>query len=442
MLSQAGHRSLLTDDLNMDRPEGYEPPSELDLETIIASLEKHVFEAWFPRIVDSEYGGFLTGFDASWQLSGAQHKMLEPQARQTRVAAYGALFDGARPGLRQAAEHGFQFLKDVMWDAEYGGWYRMVDRQGQPLEAGSKHGHGMAYGISACVTYFKLTQDPEALRLAKAGFQWFERYAHDEQHGGYFVYFLRDGTIIRSQEQHPTFALTDPLGNPLGFKDANTTCDMLEALSDLHRVWPDALVKQRIQELFAIVRDRVSVPSGALHFAFYPDWVPSPHLVIYGHGLQGASQVLKAAHEIGLEQEAQSFAQRLVDHALQVAWDSVNGGFYFAGSATGPIYMDGRTVFADEKSWWVQAEGLRSLLVLALLQPTAQNIYMERFQDQWAYIQKHILEPVQGGWRRFGTDCKPNSQASMADLWKDSFHEGRALINVIQMLRTGQPVCD
>ena len=438
MLSQESNPLNLT-----DNPTVREYAGGLDPDVVMASLEEHVLDAWFPRIIDREYGGFLSDFDCRWLPSEPHNKMLESQARQARLAAYAALFDPSRSDLKQAAEHGFRFLKDVMWDSEYGGWYRMVDRQGQPLEAASKHGHGMTYAISACALHFKLTQDPDALRLAQEGFQWLERYAHDNQYGGYFIYFSQDGTLIGSPEQHPNCEPTDPMGNPLGLKDTNTNCDLLETLTDLYQVWPDPLVKQRISEQFTILRDRISVPSGALHFAFYPDWTPTPHLAIYGNALQIACQVLKAAQEIGVEEEARNLARRLVDHALQVAWDPVNGGFYYAGSATGRIFLDGQIIFADEKSWWVQAEGLRALLVMALLEPSSSHdTYGERFQEQWAYIQKHILDPIAGGWRRFGTDYKPDSQASKSCIWKDSSHEGRALINVIQMLRTGRPVCD
>ena len=48
-----------------------------------------LLDAWFPRCIDHEYGGFLCDFDYRWKASGPHRKMLEFQARQTRLAAIG-----------------------------------------------------------------------------------------------------------------------------------------------------------------------------------------------------------------------------------------------------------------------------------------------------------------------------------------------------------------
>src|SRR2546425_5055006 len=134
-----------------------------ELETALREL----LEAWYPRCVDQEHGGFLCDFDHRWRPSGDQLKMLEFQARTTRAAARVA----AVPGFefyREMATHGWEYLRDVMWDRESGGWFRMLDRAGNPLEGRSKHAHGSAYAIGACAAHYALTSEPEALDLAKS----------------------------------------------------------------------------------------------------------------------------------------------------------------------------------------------------------------------------------------------------------------------------------
>jgi mannobiose 2-epimerase len=221
---------------------------------------------WFPRSVDWEHGGFLCDFNRRWRPSGAQLKMLEYQARQTMASAQAALHFSDLPALREAAVHGFRYLKEKMWDHSHGGWYRMLDRTGQPLEEATKHGHGSAYAISACVACYELTGDPECLELAKSAFTWLEEHAHDEKHGGYFVFYRQDGTPILSQDAGPVPRETrDPIGTPIGFKDANTTSDLLDSFSELYRVWPDALLRTRLEEMLHIMRDRLVVPPGLMH---------------------------------------------------------------------------------------------------------------------------------------------------------------------------------
>src|SRR6266496_2673070 len=67
--------------------------------------------AWFPHSVDREFGGFFCDFDHRWKPSGSQHKMLEYQARQTIGAARGATHFPHIASLREAASHGFRYLK-------------------------------------------------------------------------------------------------------------------------------------------------------------------------------------------------------------------------------------------------------------------------------------------------------------------------------------------
>jgi mannobiose 2-epimerase len=90
-----------------------------------------LLDAWFPRVVDRDNGGFSCDFDYRWRPSGPNDKMLEFQARTLRFVARAAQFD---PDLVPHAKHGFEFLCGSMWDSEFGGWYRMVDAWGKPLQ--------------------------------------------------------------------------------------------------------------------------------------------------------------------------------------------------------------------------------------------------------------------------------------------------------------------
>ena len=237
-----------------------------ELETALRELMK----AWFPRSIDEKHGGYLCDFDHRWRPSGRQLKMLEFQGRTACVAARVAAQSGFEP-YREAARHGFEYLRDVMWDHKCGGWFRMLDRAGNPLESCTKHGHGTSYAIGACVAYYNLTSDPQALDLAQRAFRWIDQAAHDDTHGGYFVFYRQDGTRITSRGQSPDpNAVRDGLGVPIGLKDANTNADLLEAFADLYQVSPDPPLKERLTEMLHIVRDRVVVPPALSTCTFSP----------------------------------------------------------------------------------------------------------------------------------------------------------------------------
>ena len=85
-------------------------------------------------------------------------------------------------------------------------------------------------------------------------------------------------------------------------------------------------------------------------------------------------------------------ARALVDHALDWGWDEEPGGFYdkgesFAGAA-----------FDRKKVWWTAAEGLNALLLMHRKYGNRTDRYWNAFLKQWDFIEKHLLDPVHGGW--------------------------------------------
>ncbi len=417
--------------------------------TLAAELRSELartFALWVPRTLDQAHGGYLCNFNYRWKPHGPQKKMLEYQARMTRLLARAAL-EGGFAECRDYARHGFEYLRDVMWDAPHGGWFRMLDRAGNPQEAHTKHGHGASYAIAACAVYYELTGDPQALELAQNGFRWLERVGHDSAHGGYFALYTREGQPVLSAETCPIPGLRrDCIGTPLGFKDANTNGDMLDTLVDLYRVWPDPLVEQRLVEMFHIMRDRIFVPPGAVHMYFHPDWTPVPDFARYSYGLNLVNIAARALRSPALAGDAKmaSMIKATVDTQLTYGWDPKNGGFYYGGSTFGLTLIEDIEVLIRDKFWWPQAEGLRALLRLALLHPDDPADYRARFEQLWAYIQRYILDHRHGGWLGVGRDCRPRRYARpKATPWKEPSHEVHSLLDCLLLLRAaaaGVPV--
>lgn len=394
-----------------------------------------ILKVWFPRTIDTEYGGFLSDFDYRWRAKGPQHKMLEYQARQTIAAAKGAQ---RFKELYDTALHGFRYLKERMWDAQSGGWFHLLDRSGNPLEGGVKHGHGSSYAISACVCCYELTAGQACLELAKTAFAWLEEHAHDSVNGGYFVFYQRDGCPILSNDQAGFHSnLRDPIGTPIGCKDANTTSDLLKAFSDLHRVWPDALLKQRLQELLRIVRDRLAVGPGLMHMYTLPDWTPLPDFVRYGQVVRSASHLLVAARTLEgvVDSRTSGVAKAMIDMMVRVAWDKQKGGFHLAGSSFGPINLENVTVFVPTKSWWPQADGMRAFLEMVHLHPSEATHYLALSEQLWRYIKDYVRDLRYGGWLAAGLDTNPEVlKRPKASVWKDCSHEVEALVDCLSML--------
>lgn len=398
-----------------------------------ALLHRHVIDPWFPRSLDLRHGGFLCDFDHRWRPAGRHDKQLEFQTRQTWAAAELLAVAPGDARLLQAAAHGFDCLQNMMWDHVHGGWFARVSRDGAPLDGGAKHVHGMAYAISACIAVHKAIGTPGALELAGAGFAWMDAHAHDGEHGGYFGPMRREGAILLEPPEGDNPARLDPLGNPYGLKEANIHSDLIDTLALLAKAVPGPLVEARLDELIAIVGQRMTDPSGVMSFLFRPDWTIVPHLVRYGFPLQTAGRLLALPALAGRE-DLIALAERLVRAALRHGWDDRHGGFFFAGPSAPPFTLDGADLVIRSKHWWVQLEGLKAFAALARHAPEPEP-YLRLFTAQRLYIERALVDRRHGGVHPSDPTALPRrarNRLAKGNAWKDCSHEARAFLYCLE----------
>ncbi|MBD0279391.1 MAG: AGE family epimerase/isomerase, partial [Flavisolibacter sp.] len=144
------------------------------------SLQTELLNKWYPQSVDSQWGGFLSTFTYDFKPTGPQDKMIVTQARHTWTNAKASQLYPAVAYYKSSAQHGFHFLRDKMWDKEYGGFYTLVDRQGN-VKGGAnapKEAYGNAFGIYALAAYYAASGDTAGLNFAKQAFLWLEQHSH------------------------------------------------------------------------------------------------------------------------------------------------------------------------------------------------------------------------------------------------------------------------
>ncbi len=179
------------------------------------------------------------------------------------------------------------------------------------------------------------------------------------------------------------------------------------------------------------MRDKIAVEPGCLNLFFTPDWRPVPDHDSFGHDVETAYLLLEAAAVLREADDPKTVrvARSLVDHALDWGWDDKLGGFYDKGAAFNKAW--GR-----EKIWWTQAEGLNALLVMHERFGRQSPRYFEAFLKQWDFIRRYQVDPKHGEWYESvsAEGVAPPGQAK-ATVWKAAYHNGRALMNVSEMLR-------
>ena len=400
-------------------------------------LNRNILEKWYPVILDQEQGGYLSNLSESFEPMEKQEKMIVTQARHLWTTSMVARKNNDNDYLQYAA-HGFPFLMK-MWDATHGGFYQNVDRGGNPLD-GAKTAYGNAFAIYGLSAYFAASGDTAALNLAKKTFHWLESHSYDPEFGGYFQVLTREGNAIPGGEASNSFS-------PAGLKDQNSSIHLLEAFTSLYQVWPDALLKERLAEMYSLVKDVMINDRHYLDLFFEADWTPvsfygqdtatimenaSLDHVSFGHDIETAYLLLEASEALQIphDQALLDELRLIVDHAL-LGLDAEHGGLYDEG-----YYFDRNqpvAIIKESKAWWAQAEALNTLLIFHQYYPEAG--YDKHFMDMWAYIKKYVIDPQNGGWFINGIDARPEAKnAPKASIWKSTYHNYRALANCVEIL--------
>ena len=412
------------------------------------SLKENILAVWYPLMVDTIDSGYYSNATYDWQLTDNQPKMLVTQARLMWTASEAAIFldDSA---YIPYAKHGFRFLTEKMWDSRYGGFYNIVAKDGSNITSSygtNKMAYGNAFAIYGFTSLYNLTGDTIALQWAKKTFSWLEEHSHDSRYGGYIDPMNRQGqwmsgtdaNLVKPDEEHPVW------------KDYNSSIHLLEAFTALYQVWPDPLVHERLEEMLTLVRDTFVNPKGYLNLYFTTDWQLVSHRnmseaaireqsytdhISFGHDVETAFLLLEASHALGREHDTTTLriAKKMDHHALDNGFDSKYGGFYnegyyFSGS-------DSITILSKNSQWWIQAEGLHSMLMMAQLFPE-ETKYRQAFLKTWKYIDRYLIDHRYGGWFIDGLNYDPEVlKANKASIWKGNYHNARALMKCVEMLQ-------
>lgn len=427
------------------KPAGQTRAVETNKDTIMAEWKpalKSEFDLWYPLCIDTVYGGYYSDANYKWELEGRQAKMIVTQARHVWSNSNGSIYYKETEPFFSYARHGFEFLKDVMWDKEYGGFYDIVTREGKPVSSAygpaGKTAYGNGFAIYGLSTYYKAFGDTSALNLAIKTFQWLDKHSYDPEYGGYFQNLSTNG-----DPQKGWYRGVPP-------KDQNSMIHLMEAFTELYGVWPNAILRQRLDMLFHEVRDTVIGNKGYMTLFFDRDWTPVSYRdsseenrkahfeldhISFGHDVETAYLLLETSKALGLKDDTTTvrIAKQLDDFALANGWDNEKGGIYDGGYRfKGDEHV---TIVRKTKEWWSQIEAANSFLMMSQLFPKDTANYYDEFCEQWNYIKNYLIDSKYGGWYYDGIDESPNiDKAPKSSIWKCNYHTTRGLENCIKRL--------
>jgi cellobiose epimerase len=377
-----------------------------------------ILKFWTEKTIDNINGGFYGKIDNENKITPEAPKgsVLNARILWTFSAAFNYNRDHVSLGIADRAYH---YISYHFIDEQHGGVYWSVDCNGAPLDT-KKQVYAIAFTIYALSEYYRASGLEAARQKAVELFYLLVEKAYDPVKTGYFEAFTKDWKAI------------DDLR--LSAKDANekktmnTHLHVLEAYTNLFRIWPDKALKEHINILLDNFLDHfIDHESHHLVLFFDEEWRRKSGLVSYGHDIEAAWLLLEAAEVI----ENETMIEIIKRTGIGIAGATIkgldnDGGLWYE-------YEPATDNLIKEKHWWVQAEAMIGFY--NAWQVSGDDKYLELSVRSWQFVKNKILDKINGEWfwgiNEHGAVMQPEDKAGM---WKCPYHNSRACLEIIKRI--------
>ncbi|WP_429373283.1 AGE family epimerase/isomerase [Paenibacillus sp. DS2015] len=383
-------------------------------------LTDNILGFWMKHTLDEQHGGFLGEISTDLQVTPRADKCLVLNTRilWTFSAAY-RLYPNKEYLI--IAKRAYDYILKYFIDLKYGGLFWMVHANGTPSDD-KKQVYGQAFAIYALTEYHRATGDEVALEQAIQLFHIVETHSYDPTNKGYLEALSRDWQATDD------VSLSDKDLNEK--KSMNTHLHIMEAYTNLLRVWPSPLLQQKLTELIEVTLDHI-INSETGHFKLFFDesWQVKSEHISYGHDIEGSWLLVEAAEVLGnvpLLKRTKEVAIQMAETTYAEGVDT-DGGIINEADATG--FID------TNKDWWPQAEAMVGFY--NAYQLTGDSKFEQAAYRSWDFIEQYIIDHEHGEWfwsvNRAGI---PNLQHAKVSAWKCPYHNGRACMEMLERLQS------
>jgi mannobiose 2-epimerase len=381
-----------------------------------SELVKNILPFWSEKMIDVENGGFYGRIEGNGQVHPLSDKgcVLNSRILWTFSSAYRIL---KNPVYLKTAERSKNYLIDHFFDKKNGGVFWLLDYWGK-VKDGKKQIYAQAFAIYALAEYYRVTGDEICLGKAVELFKLIEKYSYDEKLDGYFEAFSKEwGTL-------DDLRLSNKDANEK--KTMNTHLHILEAYTNLYRIWKDDILKQQLSRLINVFTDKiVNSQTFNLNLFFDEEWNDKTDLISYGHNIESSWLLYEASIVLGDE----TIINKVKRICLRIAEVSKTG-----------LMPDGSMIYENffksgdidyDRHWWVQAEAVIGFLNAFSL--SGKEEFLDISLSTWKFISNNIIDRQNGEWFwSVDRNLKPNLKEDKAGFWKCPYHNSRMCLEIIE----------
>ena len=386
-------------------------------EAVCKNLTENILPFWMDHFKDEVNGGFLGRISGEGVADPTAPKgaILNARILWAFSAAYRVL---GSPEYLQTATRALREIADRFYDKEFGGVYWSLDAQGHPLDT-KKQIYAIGFAIYGLSEYARATGSSEAKNLAIKLFHDIEQHSFDTVNNGYLE------ALTREWEPIADMRLSEKDANER--KTMNTHLHIIEPYTALYRIWPDEDLKERIQNLLYIFREKImDKKTGHLQLFFDDYWNSKQDMVSYGHDIEASWLLHEAASVIG-----EDIDELLPDIVKIVA--AASEGYVPGAGMMYEMHRGSGAIDAD-RHWWVQAETVVGYL--NIYQLTGDEDALARACETWEFIRTHLVDLDGGDWFwSLKADGSVNTVDDKAGFWKCPYHNSRMCLEIIERIR-------
>jgi mannobiose 2-epimerase len=211
-------------------------------------------------------------------------------------------------------------------------------------------------------------------------------------------------------------------------KSMNTHLHILEAYTNLLRVWPDSLLKKQLTALLKDFQTHIiNRETGHFLLFFNESWVVKNQWISLGHDIEGSWLLWESAEVL----DDPLLMDRIRNLAIQQANAVYEKGLNSDGSLIYEIHSNGKQ--DPEKVWWTQAEAMVGFL--NAYQLSGDPKFYRAARGVWDYTHKNLIDTGNGEWfyKRIEDGRIAGDHFKISE-WKGPYHNIRACLEIARRL--------
>jgi len=381
-------------------------------------LTHNILPFWMEKMVDEHQGGYYG------QITGKN--VLVPNARKGGILNAGILWSFSAAALHfqnqlyiEYAKRAKDFVFEHFFDTENGGTYWMLHADGKPADT-KKQIYGQAFFIYALAEYYRVSPDSASLDKAIDLFRLIEKYSFDTKKNGYFEVFSQEWKLLEN--------LPSNQNDPNVKKSLKTHLHILEAYTNLYRIWKGETLKKQLKNLIELFLEKIiNQETHHLDLFFDENWVSKSTLHSYGHDIEASWLLYEAAVVL----DDTGLIKKVIAASLKIA-DAASEGIQPNGAiAKENNFSTGRV--DTYCNWWSQAEAMLGFYNAYIL--SRKESYAEKTLLIWEFTNRFIVDNKAGEWHgSVSIDGKTDDRRDKAGFWKSPYHNCRMCLELMKRI--------